>query len=97
MSLLKNFALQSHQSKLKLKTHNTNNKGKKMNRKKSMTKKEKMLYRNDLNWRVVTYDDGDVCVVHDSGLSNILECGHDMKEYGIIEIMQCWNGDDLRD
>jgi hypothetical protein len=63
----------------------------------TMSNKEEMLYSNNLEWYVVTYDNGSEELIHASRLSNILHCGEDKLESGITGIERCWNGDDLRD
>lgn len=62
-----------------------------------MTKeaRKEMLISNDYNWCVVDYTDGTTRLVHKSGLSNILECGHPKEDYDIVNIETCWNGEDL--
>jgi hypothetical protein len=52
-------------------------------------KRDEWKSKNDLNWYLVDYEDGDTLLVHSSGLSNILQCGHDPIEYGILKIEQC--------
>ena len=54
-----------------------------------------MLINNGLDWRVVTYRDGNIDLKHVTALSDILECGRDPIDYDIEEIEQCWNGEDL--
>lgn len=51
--------------------------------------REKMLDRNNQNWYVVDYTDGTTLVKHATGLSNILECGMPMEDYGIKNMQQC--------
>ena len=53
------------------------------------------LVNNDLDWYVVRYTDGSYDCTHRTGLSAILECGHDMADYDIDQIEQCWNGQEL--
>lgn len=60
-----------------------------------LTKRAEMLMNNDLNWYVVTDEDGNLTLEHRTSLSAILECGMSMKDYGIKGIEQCWNGEDL--
>ena len=52
-------------------------------------KKERMLENNDYNWYVVEYDDGDIELKHSSSLSNILQCGQEMEDFGITSLEQC--------
>jgi len=49
------------------------------------------LKTNDRNWYVIKYTNGSIDLKHRTGLSNILECGQDMKDFGIISIEQCGN------
>jgi len=58
-------------------------------------KRKAMLIGNDFDWYVVDYDDSPTCLVHNSGLSNILQCGQAKEDFGITKIEQCWNGEDL--
>lgn len=53
------------------------------------------LINNDLDWYVVQYTDGSFDVKHRTGLSSILECGADPAEWGIENLHQCWNGQEL--
>jgi hypothetical protein len=52
-------------------------------------KKEALLKNNDYDWYVVEYDDGDIELKHSSSLSNILQCGQEMEDFGIISLDQC--------
>lgn len=53
------------------------------------------LVRNGLDWYVVVYTDNSYALVHQTGLSSILECGMDPGNYDIQEMHQCWNGQEL--
>jgi hypothetical protein len=53
------------------------------------------LINNSLDWYVVKYTDGSFDVKHHTGLSSILDCGADPKEFDIDELHQCWNGEEL--
>jgi len=53
------------------------------------------LINNDLNWYIVQYIDGSFDCKHQTGLSSILECGHDPAKYDIDQLHQCWNGEEL--
>lgn len=44
------------------------------------------LINNDLNWYVVQYNDGSFDLKHYTGLSSILDCGHDPADYDIAEL-----------
>jgi hypothetical protein len=55
----------------------------------------KELISNDFNWYVVEYIDGSYDVKHRTGLSSILECGVDPEKFDMVEIYQCWNGQEL--
>lgn len=56
---------------------------------------KQMLLNNGYDWYVVTLEDGTTDLRHESQLSAILQCGHKPERYGIVEIQQCWNGQDL--
>ena len=61
-------------------------------RKEIMTRYEKtakMLCSNDMGWYAVTYDDNKLKLVHETSLSNILQCGDDMGDYGIVSMIRC--------
>jgi Mn-containing catalase len=51
--------------------------------------REEWMAKNDYNWYLVDYDDGTTELVHATGLSNILQCGHGPAEYDIIRMEQC--------
>ena len=53
------------------------------------------LINNDLNWYIVEYEDGTFDLKHDTALSSILQCGADPAEWGIAELHQAWNGEEL--
>jgi hypothetical protein len=53
------------------------------------------LVNNGLDWYVVEYADGSFDVKHSSGLSAILDCGHDPADYGIESLHRCWNGEEI--
>jgi len=55
----------------------------------------KELVNNDYNWYVVEYADGSFDCTHHSGLSSMLDCGADPAEWNIVEMHQCWNGEEL--
>ena len=63
------------------------------------TKSSKWAYKqliiNDLDWYVVRYTDGSFDCIHRTGLSSILECGHDMADYDIEQMERCWNGQEI--
>lgn len=50
---------------------------------------------NDLCWYLVMYTDETWDLKHKSALSAIFECSKDASDYEILEISQCWNGEDL--
>lgn len=49
----------------------------------------KMLCRNSIDWYVVFYDSGKVRLQHETSLSNIIDIGHDMRDYGITNMIRC--------
>jgi hypothetical protein len=51
--------------------------------------REEWMSENDWNWYLVDYADGTTELVHATGLSNILQCGHDPSEYDVIRMEQC--------
>ena len=51
--------------------------------------RKKMLAKNDYDWYVVNYEDGDMRLLHNTGLSSILECGQNPKNFGITRIERC--------
>lgn len=53
------------------------------------------LINNNLDWYVVEKTDGTLELTHSTGLSSILECGHDPADYDIAEYHQCWNGEEI--
>ena len=55
----------------------------------------KQLVNNDLDYYVVRYTDGSYDCMHRTGLSSILECGHDMGDFHINQMERCWNGQEL--
>jgi len=50
---------------------------------------DRYLAANGFDWYAVVYDDGDVNLTHNTGLSSILQCGHDPEDYGIVYMAQC--------
>ena len=56
-----------------------------------------LLISNTLEWYLVDNEDGTTELVHETGLSSILQCGYPASEFGIAEMTQCWNGEDLSD
>ena len=54
-----------------------------------------VLINNDLDWYIVEYDDGTFDLKHNTALSSILECGADPAEWGIKDLYQCCNGENL--
>jgi hypothetical protein len=54
-----------------------------------------VLINNDLTWYVVTYENDKIKLIRAEMLSGILQCGHDPAEYGIADLEQCWNEQDL--
>ena len=61
----------------------------------ALTERAKMLLNNSSDWYVVTLDDGKYKLLHKTGLSNILQCGEPMKDFGYTAIEQCWDGQDF--
>lgn len=59
----------------------------------TLTERAQMLLNNDLTWYVVTLENGEYELIHESGLSNILQCGEPMSDYGYTAIERCWNGE----
>jgi hypothetical protein len=56
---------------------------------------EEIMMEYGWDWYAVTYqDDPDPVAVHHTGLSSILQCGHDPRKYGIIDMRQCGLDDD---
>ncbi len=53
------------------------------------------LVNNSLDWYLVDYLDGRTELKHESEVSNILQCGFALGEFGIDRIQQCWNGEEL--
>ncbi len=62
-----------------------------------LSPRAEMLINNDLNWYVVTLENGDYELIHDSGLSKILQCGEPLADFGYTNMDQCWNGEDYSD
>jgi hypothetical protein len=62
-----------------------------------MTKQEayQALIHHGLDWYVVEHTDGRLTLQHATALSSILDCGYDPAEYGIAQLHQCWNGEEL--
>ncbi len=60
-----------------------------------MTERAQMLIANNLEWYVVTLENGQHEVKHHTMLSSILECGESEEDCGYTAIEQCWNGEDL--
>ena len=56
-----------------------------------LTKKAREAWKkkNDYDWYIVDYDDGETLLKHNTALSSILQCGHNPKDYGIINIDRC--------
>ncbi len=53
-----------------------------------------MLLENNNDWYLVTYDNNFTELQHKKYLSNILESGHDMRDFHIIKLEQCYGGDE---
>ena len=53
------------------------------------------LVENGLDWYVCEMVDGTFELRHATALSSILQCGYDPKDFGIVELHQCWNGEEL--
>ena len=53
------------------------------------------LISEDYNWYIVQYTDGSFDCTHATGLSSILQCGHDPADYGIAALHKCWNGEEV--
>ena len=64
-----------------------------------LTQKDRVQWLIDsgIDWYLVDYDDGTTECMHESMLSNILQCGHDPSEYSITHMERCWGGEDLSD
>lgn len=50
-----------------------------------------MLFTHGLDFYVVTTEDNEYLLKHESSLSSILECGQPVSEFGYIDIERCWN------
>jgi hypothetical protein len=52
---------------------------------------DRLKKANGIDWYAVTYkgDEDNPVIVHSTGLSSILECGHDPEDYDIIDMQQC--------
>ena len=59
--------------------------------------RNEILISNGIEWYLVDYDDGSTVLKHSSALSSIIECGYNAVDFGIVEMQQCWNGEDLSD
>ena len=66
-----------------------------MNR--ELTQRAQMLISNSLEWYVVTLENGEYELMHESSLSSILQCGEDPAKFGYTSLERCWNGEDLAD
>lgn len=62
-----------------------------------LTERAQMLLDNSLEWYVVTLENGEHQLMHETSLSSILQCGEDPDKFGYTNIERCWNGEDLTD
>lgn len=68
---------------------------------KEVTEAAHALFNNSLEWYVCYTGKNDVTdedefeVVHQTGLSSILECGEEPSAHGYTQIKQCWNWEPL--
>jgi len=53
------------------------------------------LIDNSYDWYVCEMTDGTLDLKHRTALSSILECGYAAEDFGIDELHQCWNGEEL--
>ena len=49
----------------------------------------RMMVNNDYDWYALLMTDGSVDLKHRTGLSSILECGHDPQRYDIDIMIRC--------
>lgn len=49
----------------------------------------KRMVKNGIDWYALLMDDGSVDLRHETGLSNILQCGQDPAEFGIAKMFRC--------
>jgi len=53
------------------------------------------IINNGLDWYIAEYEDGTYDLKHETALSSILQCGADPAEWNILQLHQCWNGENL--
>ncbi|MGX9417712.1 hypothetical protein ACXJY6_01330 [Vibrio sp. RC27] len=58
-------------------------------------KRAVMLFDNTSDKFVVTYENGDYELKHESELSGILVDRNPKEKYGYVDIERCWDGEDL--
>ncbi|MDG3088544.1 hypothetical protein P7F88_21735 [Vibrio hannami] len=60
-----------------------------------LTKRAVMLLDNTSDNFVVTLENGEHKLMHESELSGILKDGHPKERYGYADIERCWDGENL--
>ena len=62
----------------------------------TIDERRKALIAHSWEYYLVDYDDGTSAVRQSSTeIQAITQCGDDPSKYGITQITQCWNGEDL--